>query len=226
MHQHALNPILQRDRARVARPARPAQLEHDIAVLKPAELDIAAVLLNGGPHPRLEQLLDHAHHLAIILVIREAVLVLPTLLLLCIFRPLRLRPRLPGLSLPSSRRGAASNNVHQRLAGRDGLGDERKHLGPDVRPIRVGGFRDRDEVGAVKDGRDPVDAHELGRQRRRVRRRDGAARAEVLDERGSEPFRKHAVVGEELEGVRVGGGFGLDEDGAARGDGEEEGRAG
>lgn len=32
------------------------------------ELDVAAVLLHGRPYPRLQQLLDHGHHLAVVLM--------------------------------------------------------------------------------------------------------------------------------------------------------------
>ena len=205
MHQHALNPILQRNRARVTRPARPTQLQQHIAVLEPLELDIPPVLLDCRPHPRLQQLLDHAHHLAVVLVVRQAVLL----------------RHLLALPLPGGDAVLAAGDVDDRLAGADGLGDERKHLGPDVRPVGVGGLGDGDEVLAVEDGGHAVDVHELRGERGGVRRRDGRARVEVLDEGRRDGLGQHAVVREELERVRVRGVFGLDEDGAAGGRGEQ-----
>lgn len=82
MHQHALNAVLERDCARVARPTRPTQLEQDLTILEAAELDVAAVLLDGRPHARVEQLLDHADDLGVVLVVREAVDVLGCLAVL------------------------------------------------------------------------------------------------------------------------------------------------
>ena len=195
VHQHALDTVLERHRARIARPARSAQLELNNSILEPAELDIATVLLNSRANPRLQQLLDHAHHLAIVLVVRQAILLVR---LLCIL-----------LALP------ALHHVNDRLTGSNSLGDERKHLRADVGPVGVGRLGHGDEVGAVEDRGDAVNVHELRGQWRRVGRRNGAARVHVLDEGRLDRFRDDLGVGQELERVRVGRVLGLDEDGAA-----------
>lgn len=196
MHQHALDAILERHGARIARAARAAQLELDEAVVEAAVLNVAAVLLDGRADARLEQLLDHAHHLAVALVVPQAVVVG------------RVLPVALGVG------GAPLHHVDQRLPRRHGLGDERKDLGPDVRPVGVGGLGHGDEVGAVEDGRDAVDVHELRGERGRIGGRDGRARRHVLDEGRGDGFGEDAVVREELEGVGVGRALGLDEDGA------------
>lgn len=148
VHQHALNAILQRHSAGVTRSARPPQFEQHIAILKAPVLDIAAILLNRRPDPRLQQLLDHADHFTVILVVGQAV---------------DLATRLG--ALPIGARGVPTllllHDIDNALPGRDGLGDERKHLGPDMRPIRIGVLGHGDEVRAVKDGLDAVDVHEL-----------------------------------------------------------------
>lgn len=195
MHQHALDSVLQRHRARVARPACSAQLELDDSILEPAELDIATVLLDRGADPCLQQLLDHAHYLAVVLVVRQAILLVRLL-----------RRFLPFIAL---------HHVDDRLSRRDGLGDECKHLRADVRPVGVGRLGHRDEVGAVKDRGDSLDVHELRGQRRRVRWRNGATRVHVLDEGRLDRVRDDLLVGQELERVRVRRVFGLDEDGTA-----------
>ena len=198
MHQHALDTILERHRARVARPAGAAQLELDDAVLEAAEVDVAAVLLDGGPDARLEQLLDHADHLGVVLVVRERI---------------DLVGRLHAARVLGSL--FALDHVDERLAGRDGLGDEREHLGADVRPVGVGVLGHGDEVGAVEDGVDAVDVHKLRGEGRRVRGRNGRAWVEVLDEGRRDGRGQDPVVRQELERVRVGGVLGLDEDVAA-----------
>ena len=184
MHQHALDAVLERDSARVARPAGAAQLEVDVAVDEAAELDITAVFLDGGADARLEQLLDHADDLAVVLVVCQAVLLLGG--------QAGGRDLLPvGADLPDGRLLA---HRHDLLARRDGLGDEAEDLGPDVRPVGVGGLGHGDEVGAVEDGRHAVDVHELRRQRRRVRRRNGRARVQVFEEGRREVLGQHGVV--------------------------------
>lgn len=196
MHQHALDTILQRHGAGIARPARTAELQqHGTLVREPAELDIAAVFLDSRPYPRLEQLLDHADDLAVVLVVRQAVGLLGGAI-----------GRRTGTALLVRRDG------DDGLARGDGLGDEGKDLGTDMRPVRVGGLVHGDEVGAVEDRGDAVNVHELGGQRGRVGRRDGGARVEVLDEGGGEGVGEDAVIREELYGVWVGRVFSLDED--------------
>lgn len=196
MHQHALDAILERHGARVACAARAAQLELDEAVVEAAVLNVPAVLLDRRADPRLQQLLDHAHHLAVALVVPQAVVV--------------------GRVLPVFGVGAGAPLYHvdQRLPRSHGLGDERKDLRADVRPVGVGGLGYRDEVGAVEDGRDAVDVHELRGERGWVGRCDGRAGGHVLDEGRGDGFGEDAVVREELEGVGVGRALGLDEDGA------------
>lgn len=73
MHQHALDPVLQRHRARIAGPARPPELQEHLPVLEAAEIDIPAVLLDRGADPRLEELLDHADNLAVFLAVAERI---------------------------------------------------------------------------------------------------------------------------------------------------------
>jgi hypothetical protein len=73
VHQHGLNPILQRNSARIARPASPSQLEQHHPIVKTPELNIAPIFLNGGPNPRLQQLLDHAHDLAVVLIVAQRI---------------------------------------------------------------------------------------------------------------------------------------------------------
>ena len=194
MHQHALNAILQRNSTRITSPARTSQLELDIAIVKPPKLDIATILLNRRPDPRLQQLLNHTHHLVIILVIRQAILLRSSRLL--------------------SRLLLDSNN---RLTRGNRLCDERKDFRPDMRPVCVAGLGDGDEVCAVKHRRHPVNVHQLRGQLRRVRRRNRRARVQVLDKGRRQALGQHAVVGQELERVGVGGCFGLDEDGALAG---------
>ncbi len=194
VHQHALDATLQRDGTRVTGSAGAAQLQLDKAVVKAPKLNVAAILLDGGADPRLEQLLDHAHHLVVVLVVGEAVL------LHAGGGGLLGRRRLPG--------------GDEGLAARNRLGDEGKDLGPDVRPVCVAGLCDGDEVGAVKHRRHAVNVHQLGGQLRRVRRGYRRARVQVLDKGRREALGEHAVVGQELERVGVGRRFGLDEDGA------------
>lgn len=201
VHQHALNAILQRHGAGVTCSACPPQLEQNIAILKAPILDIAAILLNRRPDPRLQQLLDHADHLAVVLVIGQAV---------------HLATRLGALAVGGG--GVPClllHDIDNPLPARNGLGDERKHLGPNVRPVRIGVLGHGDEVGAVEDGLDAVNVHELRGEWGRVGGRDGASRVEVLDEGGGEVLGEDAVVGEELEGVGVWRAFGLDEDGSS-----------
>lgn len=80
-------------------------------------------------------------------------------------------------------------------------------------PVGVGGLGDGDEVSTVEDGGDAVNVHELGGQRRGVRRRDCRPGVEILDEGRRHLFGDDPVVRQELEGVRVRGVLGLDEDG-------------
>ena len=184
MHQHGLNAVLEGDGAGVAGAAGAPQLQQDHAVLEAAELDVAAVLLDGGPYAGLEELLDHADDFAVVLVVGQAVL-------------------LHGGVLRAGRRGAPigprscavlAGHCHQLLPRGDGLGDQAEDLGLDVGPAGVAGLGDGDEVGAVEYGGDAVDVHQLGGERRRVGRGDGAPRVEVLDEAGRDALREHPVV--------------------------------
>lgn len=194
MHQHALDTILERDGARVTGSAGAPQLQLDIAIVKAPKLNIATVLLDSGADPRLKQLLDHADDLVVILVVGEAVLL-----------------GAGGGRLLGRRRLLHGDNG---LARGDGLGDEGKDLGSDVRPVGVAGLGDGDEVGAVKYRRDAINVHQLGGQLRRVGGRNRRPRVQVLDKRRGEALGQYAVVRQELERVGVGRRFGLDEDGA------------
>lgn len=51
-----------------------------------------------------------------------------------------------------------------------------------MRPIRVAGFGDGDEIRAIEDSGDAIDIEELGGQRRRVRGCEGRAWREVFYE--------------------------------------------
>lgn len=107
-------------------------------------------------------------------------------------------------------------DVDKGLAGGDGFGDEGEDLGADVGPDGVGGFGDCYKVLAVKDRGDAVDVHEVSGEGGRVWGGDGGAGGEVFYEGGGDGLGEDGVVGEEFEGVGVGGWFGLDEDGALR----------
>lgn len=203
VHQHAFDTILKRYCTRVAGAACASELQiHKAVLAEPAELDIATILLDSRADSRLEELLDHADDLVVVLVVGEAV----------------------NFLLDRLGTGGHLLDGDDGLARGDGLGDEGKDLRADVGPVGVAGLCDGDEVGAVEDGGDAVNVHELGGERRGVRRRDGGARVEVLDERRGEALGQHAVVGQELEGVAVGCRLGLDEDGAAGGDRARESR--
>lgn len=185
MHQHVLNPILQRHGARVARATRAPQLEQDLPVAEAAELDVAAILLYRRPDACVQQLPNHADNLAVLLPESH------TLALSLLPRPRPLRPG-PVLRL------AALDRVHNRLARRDGLGDEAEDLGLDVRPRRVRPLRHGYEVRPVEDGGDAVDVHEPRCQWRRVRRRHRRPRREILQEGRRERLGQDAVVGDEF----------------------------
>merc|ERR1712224_436504 len=80
------------------------------------------------------------------------------------------------------------------------------------------------ESHVVEDACDAVNVHQLGRQGRGVRWRDGCARTEVLDEGGRNAaiVRDYAMIGEEFQGVGVRCRLGLDEDGShTRGNGSK-----
>lgn len=141
MHQHALDTILERYCAGITCPASPAQLQFDKAVIKPPEFNVTAILLDGRSDPCLQQLLDHANNLAVILVVSQAVF-FDILVSVLAFR-----------------------NIDNGLTRGDCLGNEGKYLGPDMRPIRIPCLGDCDEVCAVEHGRDAVNVHELGGKR-------------------------------------------------------------
>jgi hypothetical protein len=181
MHQHAFDAILQCDRTRVASSARTAQLQRHNAILEPAKLNVATVLLNSRPDTGLQELLDHADNFTVVLVVRQTVL------------------------LGSGISFFTLDHVDDSLAAGDGLCDESKDLRPNMRPIHIRRFCDCDEIAAVEDAGYSINVHELRGQWRGMRRRDCRARIHVLDE-----WRRHAaivwddlVVGEELEGIRV-----------------------
>jgi hypothetical protein len=191
MHQHALNTILQRNSARIARPARAAQLQHNLPVDKPAELDVAAVLLDRGADAGFEELLDHGDDFLILRVVFGRFAEPALAVLFAIF---------------------LRDGVDDRMATRNSLSDQREDLWLDVRPGRGGVLGDGDVVAAVEDALDAVDVEEIGGEGRGVWRREGGARREVFEEGGGEVFGEDLVVGAEFEGVGIGGVFGLDED--------------
>lgn len=74
MHKHALNASLQSDCARVASSASTAQLQKNLAIHKASELDITTIFLDSRADTGLEQFLDHADNLAVVLVELQRVL--------------------------------------------------------------------------------------------------------------------------------------------------------
>lgn len=142
MHKHRLNTILERNRAGIAGSTSTTQLQHNNTTLKPSQFDIATVFLDSGADPSLEQFLDHAENLVIILVKGERVLA--TLLL--------------GTDGTLDRR-------HDRLARCHSLRDDAEDFGLDMRPIRVAAFRHCDKVRAIKDGCDAVDIEQFRGER-------------------------------------------------------------
>ena len=129
MHQHRLNAVLQGNGAGIASTASTAQLQHNNTILESLEIDITTVLLDGGTDSRLEELLDHADNLVVILVVGERVLA--TFLVNV---------------------GGTFDAGHDGLARCHGLRDDAEHLGLDVRPVRIAAFRHGDEVGTVENG--------------------------------------------------------------------------
>jgi hypothetical protein len=117
MHQHALNTILQRNSARVARPASAAELKHNLAVDETAELDIAAVLLDGRADAGLEQFLDHADDFFVFGVVLRFFGETALAVLFAVF---------------------LRDGVDDRLPVGDGFGDQREDLWFDVRPGATG----------------------------------------------------------------------------------------
>jgi len=80
-----------------------------------------------------------------------------------------------------------------------------------VRPVCIGGLCDGEVFGGEEDGGDAVEGEELPRERGGV----GGAAGEVLDcGGGGAGWGEEGGAREELEGVVVGGGFGLDKEGA------------
>jgi len=191
MHQHALNTILQRDSAGIARPARAAQLQHNLAVDEPAEFNIAAVLLDSRADASFEELLDHGDDFFIFGVVFGCFAETALAVLFAVF---------------------LRDGVDDRMATRNSLSDQSEDLGFDVRPRRGRVFGDGDVVAAVEDALDAVDVEEVGGEGRGVRSREGGARREVFEEGRGEVYGEDLVVGAEFEGVGVGGVFGLDED--------------
>lgn len=141
MHQHALDAILQRDGAGIARPARAAQLQHDLAVDETAELDVAAVFLDGWADAGLEELLNHGDDLLVLGVV------------LCCFG----ETALAVLFAVFLRDG-----VDDRLPACDSFSDQGEDLGLDVRPGRGRVLCDGDVVAAVEDALDAVNIEEVG----------------------------------------------------------------
>lgn len=180
MHQHRLNAILQRHSARVASPASAPQLQHDNTILKTPQLDITTILLDRGADTGLQQLLDHADNLIVLLVKGE---------------------RVAHTTFLSALRAIGLHSGHDRLAGRHGLRDQAEDLRLDVCPLRVAGLGHGDKVGAIEDGGHALDVEELGCERGRVWWRERRTRGEVFEESGREALGKDAVVRNELQSL-------------------------
>ena len=182
MHHHALDAVPERDRARVAGSAGAAEFQEHLAVLEAAKLNVSSVLLDRGPDSRLEELVDHAHHLAVLVAILDVA---------------ALAARLTGRGA----RRVVLDRVDELLARRDRLGDEAEDLGLDVGPVGVARLDDGDEVRPVEDRAGAVDVQQPCGQRRRVWRGKGRAWREVLEERSREAFGQNPDVGDELESL-------------------------
>lgn len=129
MHKHALNAVLQGDCARVASPASTAQLQKNLAVDETSELNVTTILLDSRANASLEQFLDHADNLTVILIVLQRVL-LDCLLFTTLSR----------------------NRVYKRLSRCHGLGNQSKDLRLDVRPWGGRVFCNGNVVGTIEDG--------------------------------------------------------------------------
>lgn len=196
MHEHPLDTILEGDCAGVARSAGTAKLQLHVAVFEAPEVNIATILLDRRPDSSLQELLDHADNLAVIFVVRQAVL----FHLLIALLPLR--------------------HVDKLLAGCDCLGNQGEDLWSNVGPVRIPCLGDGDEVCAVKHRRDAINVHELRGERRRVWRRDGRPRVKIFDERRVEVFGHDSVVWQEFESIFIGCFLGLYENVTGAPDGQ------
>ena len=112
-------------------------------MVEAAKFDVSTVLLDRRPDASLEQLADHAHDLPIGLVIPDVVLLLG--------------PCLAG------RGRDILGGLHDEIARADDFGDEAEDFGFDMRPVRIRRLGDGDEIGAVEDGGDAVDAQQSRR---------------------------------------------------------------
>lgn len=142
VHKHRLNTILQRNSAGIAGATSTTQLQHNNTILKAFQFDITTIFLDSRTDASLEQFLDHADNLIIILVIRERVL---ATLLLAVNGTLDCR--------------------HDGLARCHGLSNDAEDFRLDVRPVRVAAFRHCDEVCAVEDGCDTFNIEQFRRER-------------------------------------------------------------
>lgn len=134
--------------------------------------------MNGRTDACLQQFLDHAHNLIIVLIISE---------------------RVAHTTLLCALRAIAFHRRHNGLASCHSLCDQAKDLGLDVRPLRVAGLGHGDEVGAIENGGDTLDIEELSSKRGRVWWGERRARGEVFEESGREVLWKDAVVRNEFQ---------------------------
>lgn len=178
MHEHALDAVLERHSAAIARATRATQLQQNLPIDETAEIDIAAVFLDSGADAGLEELLDHADDLAVVLVVGEGVDLGALLAALVV---------------------GVGHGVDDGLARRHELADEGEDLGLDVRPRRRAVLGYRDVVCAEENGGYAVDVEEGRGERGGVRRRERRARREVLE--GGDGFREDSLVGFEFEGL-------------------------
>lgn len=179
MHKHRLDTIAQGNGTRIASAASTAQLQHDNAITEPTELNITTIFLDGGPDASLQELLDHADNLIVLLTEAQRLLLATFLCML------------PGLL----------DGADDSLAGCDRLRDETEYLGLDVGPVGIACLGHGDEFRSVEDGRDTFDVQQVCGQGRWVGRGDGGARGEILEERGREVFREDGVVRDEFQGL-------------------------
>lgn len=184
MHKHRLNAILQRNRARVACTARTAQFQLHNTILKPAELNVAAVFLNRRPDARFQQFLDHANDLVVVFIVTKGILVASFL-----------------RAAVTARRPL--HRVHDRLSGRHDFGDQAEDFRLDVRPVRVAGLGHRDEVRSEEHRRHAVNIEQVGGQRRRVRRRQSRSWRQILEERRGEILWQDGLIGKKLESLFI-----------------------
>lgn len=191
VHQHGLDTVLDRRRARIAAFAGSLELQQHVAILKATIFNITPVGLEGRADARVEEFLDHADDLTVVGVVTETVLV-------------------------DNVRGAAFGNGDNRLPSRDGLGNGAKDVGLDVLPAHLVVLADGDEVGAIKHRCDAVNVEEIARQRREVWWLQRRSQIAIFEVGHGQAGRQDSLIREELERIAVGRGTGLDEDTAPR----------